>query len=346
MTAKLQRRQVLGTGLAGLAAMTMGNVQAVPIPKWDREVDILVVGTGFAGLCAAIEAKSAGRSPELIEMMSYTGGNFRIIGGGIAAPGNPMQKEKGIEDSPELLLAGMLKASNQLDFPDLAKTVAYGALDAYNWLVDEIGARFVRIIYHGGHSVICSCGAELLDAHVTNFMPKFEEKAVALNIPILKRTKLVRLFTDDEGAVIGAELRRDYTFGKPDSGTPEFVRTGGIVLGSGGFAADPAMRKLADPRLDESVETTNLVGGTGEAIAAAQMIGAGVIPNGLDSVPPHGELRRRRLLRRRALYGILRGFRALRGSGDREAFRKRNGQPQGACRRHLGLEESGALRRH
>lgn len=276
MTAKLQRRQVLGTGLAGLAAMTMGNVQAVPIPKWDREVDILVVGTWFAGLCAAIEAKNAGRSPELIEMMSYTGGNSRVTGGGIAAPGNPMQKEKGIEDSPELLLADMLKAGNHLNFPDLAKTVAYGALDAYNWLVDEIGVKFVRLVYHGGHSVIRSCGAELLDAHVTNFMVKLEEKAVALNIRIVKRTKLVRLITDDEGAVIGAELRRDYTFGKPDSGKPEFVRTGGIVLGSGGFAANPAMRKLADPRLDESVETTNHVGATGEAIAAAQMIGAGV----------------------------------------------------------------------
>lgn len=277
MTMNTQRRALLAAGLGAPVLLPMA-ARAQGIPKaWDRTVDILVVGTGFAGLCAAIEAKRAGANPLLIDMMPFTGGNSRITGGGIAVPGSDLQKAKGIKDSPELMLADMLKAGNNINVPALAHTVAYQAKDAYDWLVKDIGVKFTRLIYHGGHSVPRGCGAELLDAHVTNFMPRLETKARDLGIPIETRTKLVRIITDDHGNVMGAELRKNFVFRKKDSGTPVFVRTTkGIVLGSGGFAANPAMRTLHDPRLDASIETTNHVGATGEATAAAQMIGAGV----------------------------------------------------------------------
>lgn len=276
MTINLNRRTLLGSGAAALIASPLA-VQAKESKSWDRTVDILIVGSGFAGLSAAIEAKKAGRTPVIIEQMSFTGGNSRITGGGIAVPGSPMQKEKGIEDSPELMLADMLKAGNNLNFPELARTVAFGARDAYDWLVNDIGVKFTRLIYHGGHSVMRGCGAELLDAHVTNFMPRLEVKARELGVSIETRTKLTSLITDDAGRVIGAEVRKNFVFGKPESGTLERVRTkGGVILASGGFAANPKMRMLFDPRLDASIETTNHVGATGDATACAQMIGAGV----------------------------------------------------------------------
>lgn len=273
------RRQVIRTGLIGLAAVpfAVGAAESQKTTQWDRTVDILIVGTGFAGLSAAIEAKRAGASPILIDKMAFTGGNSRITGGGIAVPGSPMQLEKGIKDSPELMLADMLKAGNNLNHPELARTVAYGARDAYEWLTKDIGVKFTRLIFHGGHSVSRGCGAELLDAHVTNFMPKLEEKARELGIPIETRTKLERLIVNDQGRVIGAELRKNFSFGKENSGRIERVRTvKGVVLGSGGFAANPKMRMLFDPRLDESIQTTNSPAATGDATVAAQMIGAGV----------------------------------------------------------------------
>lgn len=277
MTIRLNRRALLGSGAAAALFSSPLAAQAKATPSWDRTVDILIVGTGFAGLSAAIEAKRAGRVPVLIDQMSFTGGNSRITGGGIAVPGSPMQKEKGIKDSPELMLADMLKAGNNINFPELARTVAFGAKDAYDWLVNDIGVKFTRLIYHGGHSVMRGCGAELLDAHVTNFMPKLEAKARELGVPIETRTKLTAIVTDDNARVIGVEVRKNYAFGKPESGTLERIRTkGGVVLASGGFAANPKMRMLFDPRLDESIETTNHVGATGDATACAQMIGAGV----------------------------------------------------------------------
>ena len=88
MTMNTQRRALLAAGLGAPVLLPMA-ARAQGIPKaWDRTVDILVVGTGFAGLCAAIEAKRAGANPLLIDMMPFTGGNSRITGGGIAVPGS------------------------------------------------------------------------------------------------------------------------------------------------------------------------------------------------------------------------------------------------------------------
>ena len=52
---------------------------------WDETVDVVVVGSGFAGLAAAIEAKTAGASVALLEKMKGPGGNSIISDGGIAA---------------------------------------------------------------------------------------------------------------------------------------------------------------------------------------------------------------------------------------------------------------------
>jgi len=67
----ISRRNFLKTAggaaaIAGLAAsgipMTAGNAQAADaLPKkWDETYDVVVIGSGFAGLAAAIEAKNNG----------------------------------------------------------------------------------------------------------------------------------------------------------------------------------------------------------------------------------------------------------------------------------------------
>jgi succinate dehydrogenase/fumarate reductase flavoprotein subunit len=44
--------------------------QEVNPQKWDEKVDIIVIGSGFAGLAAAIEAKIAGSSVIVLEKMN------------------------------------------------------------------------------------------------------------------------------------------------------------------------------------------------------------------------------------------------------------------------------------
>jgi succinate dehydrogenase/fumarate reductase flavoprotein subunit len=69
--------------------------------NWDEEADIVIVGSGFAGLAAAIEAKGAGSSVIILEKMKGYGGNSTISDGVIAAAATQIQADSEIVDSPQ-----------------------------------------------------------------------------------------------------------------------------------------------------------------------------------------------------------------------------------------------------
>ena len=70
---------------------------------WDDECDVLVVGFGAAGACAAIEAANAGAS--VIVTDRFRGGGASAKSGGVvyAGGGTRFQKTAGYEDSPEAM---------------------------------------------------------------------------------------------------------------------------------------------------------------------------------------------------------------------------------------------------
>ena len=60
---------------------------------WDEIADVVIIGSGFAGLTAAIEAHNYGASVIILEKMNAPGGNSIISDGGIAAAGTTFQKK-------------------------------------------------------------------------------------------------------------------------------------------------------------------------------------------------------------------------------------------------------------
>lgn len=205
--------------------------------------------------------------------MSIVGGNSILSGGGLASPGNDLQVAAGIKDSPELLLADMLKSGGGLANVECAKVVAYGALDAYRWAKDFLGVKFDRLGYQGGHSVARS--ACYMNGNGANMVGPMAKKAKELGVALETRTRLVNLVTDEKGAVVGAELVKGYVFPKEDSGTRMFVHARrGVVVAGGGFSQNVKLRMLHDPRLGPQLESTNQPGATGDAMMAAQRIGA------------------------------------------------------------------------
>ena len=149
-------------------------------------------------------------------------------------------------------------------------------MENYLWLRDTIGVNFVLVYYHGGHSVKRSHGVkEYTGAGFINPMLK---KCKEFNIPIQLRTKVEKFIVDGSGRVIGVQARRNYRFGKEESGRVIYIRANrGVVLCSGGFSRNVAMRMAHDPRLMADFGSTNHPGATGEMIQAAQMIGANTI---------------------------------------------------------------------
>lgn len=152
----ISRRSLLGTaaalGLGPVASAAMAGVSAPQ--KWDRTVNFLIIGTGFAGLAAALEAHEQGmKSVLVVDKMPTYGGNSIINGGAIAAAGTDMQKKAGIKDNADLLYSDIMKAGGGLAHPQLARHIADESVANYEWLRDKIGVKFKAVTYHGGHSV-------------------------------------------------------------------------------------------------------------------------------------------------------------------------------------------------
>lgn len=68
---------------------------------WDQEADVIVVGFGGAGACAALEAKAEGA--RVLVLDRFHGGGATAISGGVfyAGGGTHVQREAGVDDDPE-----------------------------------------------------------------------------------------------------------------------------------------------------------------------------------------------------------------------------------------------------
>ncbi|HEY4098753.1 MAG TPA: FAD-dependent oxidoreductase [Baekduia sp.] len=71
---------------------------------WDRIADVVVVGSGAAGLTAAITARASGLDPIVLERGDLVGGSTAFAGGGMWIPANKWMVADGVRDTPELAL--------------------------------------------------------------------------------------------------------------------------------------------------------------------------------------------------------------------------------------------------
>ena len=72
-------------------------------PDWDVEADVVVVGFGAAGACAALEAAAAGCSVLILDR--FGGGGATALSGGVvyAGGGTVQQRAAGVTDTPEAM---------------------------------------------------------------------------------------------------------------------------------------------------------------------------------------------------------------------------------------------------
>jgi len=241
--------------------------------QWHETFEVIIIGSGFAGLSAAIEARQSGRSVVVLEKMSIPGGNSAISGGLLAVAGSPLQEKSGIHDTPELMFADMMKAGLGINHPSLAHLVAERSLDILRWTL-SLGVEYKENLNHlGGHSVprtyntSCGTGSGILQPLLS--------RCRELDIPIYLKTKFCGFILDEQGMVCGVDVVRDSVFNNNETGIPNRVRAEkGVVLACGGFGNDTAFRMTQDPRLTEVVETTNHRGATAEGLISALKIGA------------------------------------------------------------------------
>lgn len=103
--------------------------------------DVIIVGAGFAGVNAAIAASDAGAKVYLIEQNAAIGGSVRYAGGTTSAAGAQMQKDAGVEDSPENFAQDIIRMGGGTNTKELTEAHTNHAAAAIDFL-DSIGVDF------------------------------------------------------------------------------------------------------------------------------------------------------------------------------------------------------------
>src|ERR1700735_4478105 len=70
-------------------------------PELEFEFDVVMVGSGAAGMTAALTAAHQGLSVVVIEKTAFFGGSTARSGGGLWVPGNEVLRKAGVRDTPE-----------------------------------------------------------------------------------------------------------------------------------------------------------------------------------------------------------------------------------------------------
>ncbi len=139
--------------------------------EWSETTDVLVVGWGAAGACAAIEARAAGAQVTVLER--FGGGGASVLSGGVvyAGGGTPYQKQAGYVDTPQAMQDYLRKEVNGVVSESTLQRFCENSVSNLAWL-EQQGVRFGstmpgfktsyppegKFLYYSGNEVVPAFG--------------------------------------------------------------------------------------------------------------------------------------------------------------------------------------------
>ncbi|MFD7662796.1 L-aspartate oxidase [Streptomyces sp. NPDC059788] len=243
------------TGPAGTPAPAL-RLHA-PAPGWSIEADVVVVGSGVAGLTAALRCAAEGRRTVVVTKARLDDGSTRWAQGGIAAA-------LGDGDTPEQHLDDTLVAGAGLCDEAAVRTLVTEGPDAVRRLI-ATGARFdtapggeeIALTREGGHHRrrIAHAGGDATGAEISRALV---EAVRAQGLRTIENALVLDLLTDADGRTAGVTL---HVMGEGQHDGVGAVRAPAVVLATGGMG-------------QVFSATTNPAVSTGDGVALALRAGA------------------------------------------------------------------------
>lgn len=237
--------------------------------------DVIVIGAGFSGMNAALEACENGAKVMLIDKNSDMGGSIRYAGGTLSGAGTQMQEAAGIEDAEENFIADIERMGGGINVPELTAKHVSKAAAAVDWM-DSLGADFGdRMPTQPGSYDAFGIPREHRVADkgkgmVEILRPLLEEKVNNGVLEILFNTEVKDIIIED-GAVVGVILT---------DGTE--YRSKSVILAAGGYGHNEAM--LHEYNFENVLtDAPEFVTGDGYTFA----LKAGAVLNNMDYLPAY-----------------------------------------------------------
>lgn len=285
---------------------------AADVASWSDEFDVVVIGFGIAGGCAAVSAAAAGARVLVLEKAAAAGGTTAMAGGHFyLGGGTAVQEATGHPDTAEEMYKYLVAVSRE---PDLDKIRAYcdGSVEHFNWL-EALGFQFERSYYPG--KVVVPPGTEGLsytgNEKVWPFIEQAKpaprghsvpvpgelggaamvidlllKRAEALGVEIRYEMGATNLIVDDgpDKAVVGVKWKH---FGETGC-----VRAKSVIITAGGFAMNPEMVAEYTPALGKKrrtkhhgeVEPYILGNPNDDGLGIRMGVSAGGAANGMDQL--------------------------------------------------------------
>ncbi|KOG14273.1 MULTISPECIES: L-aspartate oxidase [Streptomyces] len=229
-----------------------------PAPGWDIDADVVVVGSGVAGLTAALRCTAAGLRTVVVTKARLDDGSTRWAQGGIAAA-------LGEGDTPEQHLDDTLVAGAGLCDEDAVRLLVTEGPDAVRRLI-ATGADFdkssdgeIALTREGGHHRrrIAHAGGDATGAEISRALVEAIRDG---GVRFIEHALVLDLLTDAEGRTAGVTL---HVMGEGQHDGVGAVHAPAVVLATGGMGQVYSA-------------TTNPAVSTGDGVALALRAGAEV----------------------------------------------------------------------
>lgn len=239
--------------VAGATLTSNGIIEAVnnalngvteeTVTELTIEPDMIVVGSGMAGLVATARGVELGLNVLVLEQSVRTGGCIHYAGGTVSGAGFKIQKENGVEDTPEAFYADIEALGGEGEFNEaLAKRHTEEAGAAIDWLDEDLGVDFGdRSLVGGAYTAMqtlrvtralgsYSMGAA--NAYLDPLNERLEQAIADGKAQIMYNTKVTELLVEGDKCV-GVK-----------AGDLEF-RAPSVVLATGGYSYNEDLLKMA-----------------------------------------------------------------------------------------------------
>lgn len=228
----------------------------------EMETDIVVLGSGMAGLAASIEACEQGSSVVLLEKEGALGGNTAVAEG-VFGVGSRLQKELGITVDVQDILTQEFEFHHYNLNTRLWETIANNSAQDIDWLMDH-GVEFKTVTTP---AVGPKCWHVFKDSHGFEAVNTLAAAAEDLGTQIMQSTPGISLLMDGDRVVgVRAQDAEDSLID---------IRAKAVVLATGGMAASD--EELIKRTCAESGKFCYLgvEGPTGDGLKMAEQAGMG-----------------------------------------------------------------------
>jgi flavocytochrome c len=235
------------------------------------DVDVIVVGSGAAGLAAALTAARAGASVLVAEAEDVVGGSSRLAGASLLGAGTRQQRGLGIEDSPEQLYRYYMTLNRWMPEPALIQTLASGAGEAIDWLAD-LGVEFADYVQLAGEEDVPRKHVPIGAGEAV--MQVLHDHVQRAGVDVALRRRIDRLVVE-EGAVCGVAVGDDV------------LRAHAVAVTTGGFGANRELVHRHLPQADGAGDWLWYIGAggaRGDALGLGEQVHAQIVGHDLGLI--------------------------------------------------------------